>query len=159
MQPSISELVDEWLDKLQNSGYRITGARKAVVEVVAGNPFALDPMDIFVAAHKIDAHLGLVTVYRTLEKLVELDLVQRVHSPDSCHAFVMAAPGHQHLLICTACNRIEYFSGDELGPLMEAIGRERDFLIKDHWLQLYGLCSSCREKLQDEEQGVLHAEK
>jgi Fe2+ or Zn2+ uptake regulation protein len=154
MQTETSALVDLWLAKLQNSGYRITGARKAVVEVVAGNPYALDPMDIFVAAHAIDARLGLVTVYRTLEKLVELGLVQRVHSPDSCHAFVMAAPGHQHLLICTECNHIEYFSGDELDPLMEALGRDRNFLIQDHWLQLYGLCANCREKLLEREKGI-----
>ena len=139
-----SETAAAWLDRLQSSGYRLTGSLRAVVQVVAEHPYALDPTQIFIFARQAAPHLGLVTVYRTLEKLEEIGLVQRVHQPDGCHAYVAAAGGHQHLLICRRCSRAEYFSGDDLSSLFVKVGRERGFLIQDHWLQLYGLCSRCQ---------------
>ncbi len=135
---------DNWLTALQQSGYRVTAACRAVVAVVAENHYARDPSQIFIEARRSYPHLGLVTVYRTLEKLETLGLVQRVHQPDGCHAYIAAAAGHQHLFICRACQRAEYFDGDDLGELIERLGADRGFLIQDHWLQLFGLCADCR---------------
>jgi Fur family transcriptional regulator, ferric uptake regulator len=144
--PNSHALMERWFEELQASGYRLTSPRRAVVEVVAGNPFALDPAQIFIQARQQAPHLGLVTVYRTLEKLEELNLVQRVHQPDGCHAYLTAGNGHQHLLICRSCSRAEYFSGDDLNPLIAQLGQDRGFLIQEHWLQLYGMCAECQEK-------------
>jgi Fur family transcriptional regulator, ferric uptake regulator len=83
-------------------------------------------------------------VYRTLEKLEELGLVQRVHQPGGCQAYLRAAQGHEHLLICTACGQAVYFSGDDLAGLMENIARRSGFSIESHWLQLYGRCAGCQ---------------
>ncbi len=55
--------------------------------------------------------MGLVTVYRTVEKLEELGLVQRVHQPSGCQSFIAAAVGHQHLLICQSCGKVVFFDG------------------------------------------------
>ena len=88
-----------WLTQLQENGYRLTGARKAVVEAVAGSRRALTPIEVYDAARKGHPALGLVTVYRTLEKLEQLHLIQRVHHHQSCQAFVTLAEGHQHLLL------------------------------------------------------------
>ncbi len=87
-----------------------------------------------------------MTVYRTIEKLEELELVQRVHQPSGCQAFVAACKGHQHLLICQQCGRVEFFSGDSerMEPLIAAVGRVSGFQIEDHWLQLFGQCESCQ---------------
>ncbi len=140
----MSSLVNEWLDELQDNGYRTTGSRRAVIEVLANSERALNPTEVYDLARKQYDSLGLVTVYRTLAKLEELDLIQQVHQPDGCEAYIAAVPGHQHLLICQGCGRTEYFRGDNLDPLMERVGIESGFLIQDHWLQLFGLCSACR---------------
>jgi Fe2+ or Zn2+ uptake regulation protein len=58
--------------------------------------------------------------------------------------FLRAAKGHEHLLLCTTCGRAEYFSGDDLTALMESIAERSGFAIREHWLQLYGLCGQCR---------------
>ena len=139
-------ITQQWLDSLQVSGYRLTGSRRAVVEVVAESEYLLNPMEIYLKALHQYPGLGLVTVYRTLEKLEELELVQRVHRADGCHSYVASAEGHQHLLICTSCNRAEYFSGDDLNPLMANLGSTRSFQIQEHWLQLFGICKNCGGK-------------
>jgi Fe2+ or Zn2+ uptake regulation protein len=86
----------------------------------------------------------LVTVYRTLEKLEELQLVQRVHQPHGCHCYLPATTGHQHLMLCQKCGEAEYFSGDDLDALIETLSHQSGYLIQEHWLQLFGLCENCK---------------
>ena len=133
-----------WMGKLKNQGYRLTGARNAVVETVADAEHALTPLEVFDLARRKYAALGLVTVYRTLEKLEELHLVQRVHQPAGCQAFIAASKGHQHLLLCQSCGQAIYFDGDDLDPLIDKLSHQTGFRIEEHWLQLFGLCMNCK---------------
>lgn len=140
-----SARAQRWLERLQSSGYRLTAPRQLVVEIMAGSRHTLNPTEVYLQAHQSSENIGLVTVYRTLEKLEELGLITRVHHNDGCHSYIYAAEGHQHLLICRRCNHAEYFAGDNLHNLIEALGEERGFLISEHWLQLIGLCPACRQ--------------
>lgn len=136
----------DWLQALQASGYRLTGPRRAIVEIMANADRALGPIDVYDSGRKEYPGLGLVTVYRTLEKLEELKLVQRVHQPGGCNMYLRTSEGHQHILLCSACGKAEYFSGDDLNPLIQTIAGRSGFEIKEHWLQFYGLCASCLKK-------------
>jgi Fur family transcriptional regulator, ferric uptake regulator len=137
---------EEWLDRLQANGYRLTAPRRAVVETIALSQHVLSPFDVFEQARRSYPKLGLVTVYRTIEKLAELDLIQRVHQPSGCQAFIAACSGHQHMLICQNCGRVEFFSGDSEGMerLMSEVSRLSGYRIGNHWLQLFGVCESCQ---------------
>jgi Fe2+ or Zn2+ uptake regulation protein len=137
------DLIEDWLARLQANGYRLTEPRRVVVETIAASQHVLSPLDVYEKARVCYAGLGLVTVYRTLEKLEELGLIQRVHRPSGCQAFIAAAPGHQHLLICERCGKVEYFSGDRLETLMADVAGESGYQILDHWLQLFGVCLAC----------------
>ena len=135
---------ESWLEQLRDNGYRITAARRAVVNTVFGSTHALAPQEVYDAARKKDRALGLVSVYRTLEKLEELHLIQRVHQPAGCQAFISAGVGHQHLLLCQQCGRVTFFEGDDLETLIKSISRKTGYQINEHWLQLFGLCVNCR---------------
>jgi Fur family transcriptional regulator, ferric uptake regulator len=147
-------LVDIWLHQLQENGYRLTPARRAVVQAVATSPRAITPLQVYEAARRRHRALGLVSVYRTLEKLEQLHLIQRVHQPGGCQAFVSASYGHQHLLICSQCGRAAYFEGDDLQPLIRSIARQTGFSIAEHWLQLFGLCQDCRSSIHVRNRGA-----
>jgi Fe2+ or Zn2+ uptake regulation protein len=118
-----------------------------VVETIVSSPHALNPLEVFELARKRYPKLGLVTVYRTVEKLEELDLIQRLHQPAGCHAFVPNSSGHQHILVCQACGRVEFFSGenDQIDLLMTEVGQASGYRVKDHWLQLFGVCGNCQQ--------------
>jgi Fur family ferric uptake transcriptional regulator len=133
-----------WLDQLQENGYRLTGARRAVVETVQRSTRALTPVEVFDMARKKYRALGLVSVYRTLEKLEELHLIQRVHQPQGCQAFISASHGHEHLLLCQNCGRVTFFEGDDLDTLINGLSKKTGYQISEHWLQLFGLCQSCQ---------------
>ncbi len=136
---------DTCLAQLHENGYRITAARRAVVEMVAKSTHALTPLEVYDLGRKKYRALGLVTVYRTLEKLEELHLIQRVHQPMGCQAFISMGQGHQHLLLCQNCGQAEYFEGDDLEALTKSISKKTGYQINEHWLQLFGLCANCRQ--------------
>ena len=135
---------NRWLKALSENGYRLTGSRKAVVEIVEASQRAMTPLEVFDSARAAHPDLGLVTVYRTLEKLEELHLIQRVHQPSSCQAFITAGEGHQHLLLCSKCGNVTFFEGDDLDKLTTAITLSTGYKIKEHWLQLFGICKNCQ---------------
>jgi Fe2+ or Zn2+ uptake regulation protein len=135
---------DLWLSQLQENGYRLTEARRAVVEAVQQSRHALTPLEVFDTARKRYPALGLVSVYRTLEKLEQLHMIQRVHQPGGCQAFIAASHGHEHLLLCRNCGRVMFFEGDDLETLIKSISKKTGYQISEHWLQLFGLCQACQ---------------
>lgn len=137
-------VVDSWLEQLQSNGYRLTNARRAVVQTVVGSLRALSPMQVFELARGRYPALGLVTVYRTLEKLEELKLIQRVHQVSGCNAYLPLAEGHQHLIICLGCGRAEYFEGEQMEGFFAEVGERHGYRVREHWLQLFGICWECQ---------------
>ena len=135
-----------WTEKLRDNDYRLTAARCAVIEVLAASECAITPTEIYDLARQEYEKLGLVTVYRTLEKLEDLDLVMRVHRQDNCYAFIAGFEGHQHLLVCERCGRVAYFSGDNIDDLVQRVEDESGYKVHDHWLQLFGLCAKCAQQ-------------
>ena len=137
-------IANDWLTQLQENGYRLTEARRAVVDVIQKSTRALTPIEVFDMARKKYRALGLVSVYRTLEKLEELYIVQRVHQPQGCQAFITASRGHEHLMLCQNCGQVTFFEGDNLEALIKSISKKSGYQIREHWLQLFGLCQDCQ---------------
>lgn len=144
-----AKMAENWLENLQQNGYRLTAPRQAVVETIVASQRILSPMDVYERARQQYPRLGLVTVYRTMEKLEELGCLQRVHLPTSCQGFVPSATGHQHLLICEQCGRVVYFDGDseKMNSLIAHVAENSGYTIQDHWLQLFGLCQACQRHM------------
>jgi len=133
-----------WFEIMQENGCRLTAPRRAVVETMEDTTRALTPVEVYDAARMYCPGLGLVSVYRTLEKLEQLGLVQRVHQTKGCQAFIRTGDGHQHLLVCQNCGKAVLFEGDQLDPLFNSISKTTGFQIESHWLQVFGLCKACR---------------
>jgi len=146
MPDQINAKTNDWLTKFKKSGYRLTGPRYFVVEILAHSDKALTAQDIFYLAQPAYPSLGLVSVYRTLEKLELLGLIQRVHRRDNCHAFIAAPDGHEHLLVCRECGRVSFFQGDDLKTLVDGVERESGYRVQEHWLQLIGICAHCQNE-------------
>jgi Fur family ferric uptake transcriptional regulator len=136
--------VDQWMEKLQSSGHRLTGPRYIVAEILAQSDRALSPQEVYELACKHYPTLGLVSVYRTVEKLEELGLIQRVHLPEKCQAYIAAFSGHEHLIVCSSCGLVEFFEGDDLTPLVQRVEKESGYRVDVHWLQFFGLCKECQ---------------
>jgi len=145
----MESIANTWASQLQNSGYRMTKPRQAVLHVISQTQKSLDPSEILELGRQTCASLSLVTVYRTLEKMEQMGFVTRVHQADHCQAFTVGLTGHQHLLICSECENVLHFEGDDIHTLVEIIEKQTGFKIEDHWLQLFGICPACLTKMHD----------
>lgn len=137
-------LSESWLAQLQVEGGRVTAPRRAVVEILAETDRALNPAEVYELARRRHPAIGLVTVYRTIERLEALRLIERIHQHDGCHSFLRAAQGHEHVLLCERCGRALRFVGDDLEDLIRSLQERTGFIIREHWLQLFGLCPACQ---------------
>lgn len=135
----------EWEQQLRQAGSRLTEPRRAILKVISESDHPLTPLEIFDQARESEPNLGLVTVYRTIEKLEDLHLVDRIHNLGQCQAIFRGTSGHQHLLTCTQCGVSVYFEGLEAEEQFQDIGINNRFKISGHWLQLYGLCQLCQK--------------
>jgi Fe2+ or Zn2+ uptake regulation protein len=129
---------------LRAAGYRLTQPRLAVWQVLEENEAGLNPEEIYQKGKMICASLGLVTVYRTLDLLIELGLVRRVHSEHRCHSYASAGYDH-HYLICNACHRVVEFPCDGLEALIESVRQRTGYTVSEHLLELSGLCPDCQQ--------------
>jgi Fur family ferric uptake transcriptional regulator len=93
---------------------------------------------------KKDPHLGLATIYRTLNLFCEVGLAQARHFGSQTQYDNVSHKGHHDHLICTGCGKIVEFENEDIERLQEEVASGNGFVIKTHKLELYGLCSKCR---------------
>jgi Fe2+ or Zn2+ uptake regulation protein len=145
-----TQKTNNWLKILQDNGYRITKPMKIIVDILATSDHLLNPTEVYLQAKNIYSKVGLVTVYRTMEKMEQAELIERVHMPDGCQSFFQSSNGHQHLMICTSCGRAHYFEGENLNQFFQSIGNKFGYSVNNHWLQLFGRCEDCQENKKDQ---------
>ena len=117
------------------------------MEILAHTETPLSPQEIFEQGKGVYLRLGLVTVYRTLELFEAFDLVRRVHREDGCHGYLLASPGHRHVVICQGCGRAVEFAGqDDLEALVAQVEAKTGYRVESHLLQLFGCCPDCQKK-------------
>jgi Fur family ferric uptake transcriptional regulator len=130
---------------LRKHGYKLTPQRHAVLKVIASSNDHLTPEAIYGKARLKNPDIGLVTVYRTLDLLSQLNMVCRVHAPDGCRSYMMRRPTeHHHHLVCSQCGRVVDFTDCTLEDLEQRLTQETRFDINGHLLEFYGLCPDCR---------------
>jgi len=148
---SSEKTLNDWERKFQDNGYRLTTPRREIIRVVAESLKPLSPMEIFDIARQSIPTIGLVTVYRTIEKMESLKLIHRVHHINQCQTIFRSTQDHQHLLICTKCGKTEYFEGLDVEHAFEALSQKYEIEITGHSFQLFGICKTCANK-PDKEQ-------
>ena len=136
---------------LRQHGYKLTPQRRAIIRTITSNQDHLTPAAIYQRVHKEHPNIGLVTIYRTLEILVQLKLICELHAGDNCPSYTVSTPGHHHHLICADCGRVIDFTGHDLTELEQRLSLETKFKINSHVLEFVGLCQACQKK----EAGIL----
>jgi Fur family transcriptional regulator, ferric uptake regulator len=131
---------------LRNNTYKLTPQRQAVLNVICRTHDHLTPQAIYERVKEKFPAIGLVTVYRTLEILTDLNLVCRVHAED-CRSYLMKRPGgHHHHLVCVSCGRVSDFAGCNLTELEQRLSQETGYKIEGHLLEFSGKCQMCLAK-------------
>lgn len=143
VRPSVEAL----LDSLRAAGHRITGGRRAIVEllVAAEDDVGLDDLtadDIATAVQERHPDLHASTVYRALESLEDAGLVEHVHLGHG-PARWRIANGRDHHLVCEACGSVVLVPRSVFGDVRTRVRAEFGFDIALHHFATMGRCAQC----------------
>lgn len=145
-----SELtMPQLLGVLHEAGYKVTAARRTVIETVLGKDRHFTGADLVAEVLAADRTVGRATVFRTLDMLVELGVVGRVHGPEGGHGYVLCPSGHHHHAICSKCGLVVDLPGCPLNSEVEREALASGFRLQGHRLEYYGLCQACQTKEND----------
>lgn len=142
-----------WHHRFRENVSRWTAPRESILDLLSRTPKHLSAKEIYASLYSRHPGMGLTTVYRTLELLLGLGIVQKVTVGDGQGRYELKSvrPGdHHHHLICTRCGKIiDYrdFVEEELELVRkteEALSKKYDFVIQDHNIEFLGLCGNCR---------------
>ena len=133
------------LEGLGEAGLRRGGARRAVVDQLAREDCCVTAQEIADRLKAGGSRVGIASVYRALEALGRIGLVQRVEVGEGGTRYEAVVPGgeHHHHVICDSCGRISPFEDDGLeraiGRLAERLGHR----VSGHDVLIHGRCSRC----------------
>lgn len=149
----MEERIEKIKQQLQSQAYKLTPQREATVRVLLENEEDhLSAEDVYMLVKTKAPEIGLATVYRTLELLSELHVVEKMNFGDGVARYDLRGDGnhhHHHHLICVQCGNVEEIMEDWLLPLEERLASEYNFTVIDHRLDFQGICRSCNEKKKE----------
>ena len=131
-------------ERLRARGLRWTPQRRTLIEVLARSDGHVTGSELVDRCREVDPATVPSTVYRTLNVLEELGLVQHAHGPDGREEFhVLPGPTHGHLH-CNICGRSWEIGADEGHEIVWALERRRGFAVDLSHVTIVGVCAECR---------------
>ena len=141
---------------LKEKGLKVTQQRLLVLEVLADQRDQhMTAEDIYELVKEDYPEIGLATIYRTVQLLLEMQLVDRINLDDGCIRYEIGeflggeGKHHHHHLICRTCGKVLPFNDDLLEGLERHIEEQTGFHVLDHELKFYGQCEECRKEAKE----------
>ena len=142
---------EQFKNLLKQNGLKVTTQRVAILEVLDSRPGKhLTAEEIYDYVREKYPEIGIATVYRTIQVLSELNLIDKLNLDDGYVRYEISkgskedASHHHHHLICLNCGNVYAFQDDLLETLEERIMDTLGFQVVDHEVKLYGHCKGCR---------------
>jgi Fur family ferric uptake transcriptional regulator len=147
VHPETSSWPAHAASRMQAAGLRRGGARLAVIEHLGTQTCCRSAQEIHEGIRNAGGTVGIASVYRALETLAELGLVQRVDLGDGVARFEAASTGsdHHHHLVCDDCGRVEPFHDERLELALSRTADRLGLELSQHEVVLHGACAHCRD--------------
>ena len=134
------------LKTLSAPGLRVTSQRALILEIIRHGRGHLDADEIYRRARKKQPRISLSTVYRTLQTLKKLGLVEELHFDEAHHHYEIKPPTEHHHLVCVACGTVVEFECPLSQKMQEDVSREKGFEVTDVEVRMRGYCPKCRQE-------------
>jgi Fur family ferric uptake transcriptional regulator len=133
-------------ERLRQAGYRNGAARTALVDLLDTQACCASAADLHEAVRKRGRNVGLASVYRVLDSLLESGLVQRVDVGDGVARYepVRTSGEHHHHLVCTGCGKVEAFTDRSLERAIHRVEETSGYAVDTHDVVLHGACADCQ---------------
>lgn len=126
---------------------RMTKQRQAVLdELTRVNDFR-SAQQIFEDLRTNGQHVGLATVYRSLQGLAEDGRIDALRSSEGESLYrICTSNSHHHHLVCRECGHAEEIEQSQIEAWVTSVAQGHSFANVEHSLELFGTCVSCQEK-------------
>ena len=144
-----AKTVHDWADHaratLREEGARAGGARRAVIDLLAEQECCLSAQEIWERLRNRKGAGSLASVYRTVELLHELGLVQRIDVGEGVARYEPALPSgdHHHHVVCDRCGRIAAFEDEDLEEAISSLASRLRHRVSAHEVVIHGQCPRC----------------
>jgi Fur family ferric uptake transcriptional regulator len=130
---------------LADSGHRSGQARRALLGLLDAQPCALSALEIEDALRASRRPVARASIYRILDELERLHLVQRVQVGQDTARYepVRSGGGHHHHLVCESCGTVEPFTDETLEEAIRKLSKRVPMQVAEHEIVLRGACESC----------------
>jgi len=146
MQPcEIAARLQEFEERCRQKGLPVTTQRRVILEAVLQRDDHPSADQIYEVVQESIPQLSRTTVYRTLDTLLELGVIRRVHLTGATSRFDGKIHRHHHL-VCILCNRIIDIEDESLDQVPLPRRKLQGFEVDDYSVQFSGTCSDCRKK-------------
>jgi Fur family ferric uptake transcriptional regulator len=132
------------MDAFDVAGYRLTEPRRALARLIESREGHFTADDLVSESSRRRLGVGRATVFRSLDILADLGLVERLDLPSGDHAFVACEPVHHHHVVCSQCGRTTDVGDSGMSSVLAEVARKSGYEIEAHRLELFGTCASCR---------------
>jgi Fur family transcriptional regulator, ferric uptake regulator len=140
MRRSGGAVVPDRIEKLCiEKGMRMTEQRRIIARVLSEASDHPDVEELHRRAHKIDPHISIATVYRTVRLFEESGIITRHDFRDGRSRYEEHPTEHHDHLIDMKTGKVVEFVDKEIEALQEAIARKLGYRLVDHRLELYGM--------------------
>jgi Fe2+ or Zn2+ uptake regulation protein len=130
-------------NELKDKGYKLTEQRRLIMEIFEEKPGPHTAQEIFNMAKRKSAKIDFSTIYRNLELLSSLNIVNKlIISSGVCH-FELQKVGHHHHIICKGCGEMKEIDICPFSSTDEDKLRALGFEPTEHRFDIYGYCSKC----------------
>jgi Fur family ferric uptake transcriptional regulator len=123
---------------------RPTRQRTAVIEAMASFEDFRSAQDIHDLLGRGTTPVGLATVYRTLNALVEAGEVDMLRTEDGEAIYRRCSETHHHHLVCRSCGATIEVEGPAVERWTRTIAAEHGYSDVSHTLEIFGTCAACR---------------
>ncbi len=129
--------------QVREKGFRLTPQRIAIMNALHATGRHLSATDIYALVHTSTPGLTEPTVYRTLEFLVQNDMVRATHAGNGKMEYELARHQHHHI-VCNACGQTQEVSQAQLQAIYDQMEQITGFRMTESHLTFTGLCPDCK---------------
>ena len=130
---------------LSSSGKRVTRQRALIMEIIRRGRGHLDADEIYRRAREKEPHISLSTIYRTLQVLKQVGVIEELRFDETHHRYEVKPSTKHHHLVCLGCGKVIEFHYPLSQHIKKNVAEAKDFDIVEAEVRILGYCANCRQ--------------